>query len=81
LLSGATGKVQTEAATTEEDAVGRLSTVFGLIALAIILAVAGLAFTALKWLLVAAAIVFLLGVLRAFVSSRDGSGPSGPDAR
>ena len=60
---------------------GRLSAVFGLIALAIVLTVAGLAFTALKWLLVAAAIVFLLGVLRAFVSSRDGSGRSGPDAR
>jgi hypothetical protein len=60
---------------------GRLSAVFGLIAVAIVLAVVGLAFAALKWLLIAAAVVFLLGVLRALVSSRDGSGRGGPGAR
>jgi hypothetical protein len=52
----------------------RLSTVFGLIALAIVLAVIGLAITAVKWLLILAALFFLLGVLRAFVSSRSGPG-------
>jgi len=56
----------------------RLSTVFGLFALAIILGVLGLAYTAVKWLLIAAAVAFLLGVVRAFVSSRSGGGP---DAR
>jgi len=56
----------------------RLSSVFGLFALAIILGVLGLAYTAVKWLLIAAAVAFLLGVVRAFVSSRSGGGP---DAR
>jgi membrane protein implicated in regulation of membrane protease activity len=59
----------------------RMSSVFGLIALAIILAVVGLAFTAIKWLLIIAVVLFLLGVLRAFVSSRGGRTPGGPDAR
>lgn len=49
----------------------RLSTVFGLIALALILAVIGLAIAAVKWLLIAAVVLFLLGVVRAVVSSRD----------
>jgi hypothetical protein len=59
----------------------RLSSVFGLIALAIVLAVIGLAFTAIKWLLIIAGVLFLLGVLRAFVSSRDRTTPGGPGAR
>lgn len=58
----------------------RLSAVFGLIALAIIAAVVGLAFTAVKWLLIVAAVLFLLGVVRAVVSSR-GRTPGGPGAR
>ena len=58
----------------------RLSTVFGLFALAIILGVLGLAYTAVKWLLIIAAVAFLLGVVRAFVSSRGGT-RGGPDAR
>lgn len=48
--------------------------VFGLIALAVILVVVGLAFTAVKWLLIVAAVLFLLGVLRAAMSSRNASG-------
>jgi hypothetical protein len=57
----------------------RLSGFLGLIALAIVLAVIGLAYTAVKWLLIVAAVIFLLGVLRAFMGSRGGS--SGPDTR
>jgi hypothetical protein len=56
----------------------RLSGFLGLIALAIVLAVIGLAYTAVKWLLIVAAVIFLLGVLRAFVGSRGGG--SGPDS-
>ena len=59
----------------------RLSAVFGLVALAIVLAVIGLAYTAVKWLLIVAAVIFLLGVLRAFVSSRGGTTPGGPTGR
>jgi hypothetical protein len=59
----------------------RLSGVLGLIALAIVLTIVGLAYTAVKWLLIVAVVVFLLGVLRAFVSSRGGTTPGGPDAR
>ena len=55
----------------------RLSGLLGLVALAIVLAVIGLAYTAVKWLIVVAVVVFLLGVLRAFVGSR--GGPAGPD--
>lgn len=51
----------------------RVSAVFGLIALAIILAVIGLAIAAVKWLLIIAAVLFLLGVLRAVISSRSGT--------
>jgi hypothetical protein len=51
----------------------RVSGFLGLIALAIVLAVIGLAYTAVKWLLIVAVVVFLLGVLRAFVGSRGGS--------
>jgi hypothetical protein len=57
----------------------RLSGFLGLIALAIVLALIGLAYTAVKWLLIVAAVLFLLGVLRAFVGSRGGS--SDPDQR
>jgi hypothetical protein len=56
-----------------------LSGFLGLIALAIVLAIIGLAYTAVKWLLIVAVVVFLLGVLRAFVGSR--GGPTGPDER
>lgn len=59
----------------------RLSAVFGLMALAIVLAVVGLAVAAVKWLLIVAVVLFLLGVLRAAVSSRGGTTPGGPDAR
>ena len=59
----------------------RLSGLLGLFALAIVLAVLGLAFTAVKWLLIVAAVLFLLGVLRAYVSSRGGTTPGDPDAR
>ena len=59
----------------------RLSGLLGLIALAVILAVIGLAYTAVKWLLIVAVVVFLLGVLRAYVSSRGGTTRGGPDAR
>jgi hypothetical protein len=58
----------------------RLSAVFGLIALAIILAIVGLAVAAVKWLLFVAVALFLLGVVRAVVSSRGGT-RGGPDAR
>ena len=58
----------------------RLSGLFGLIALAIVLAVIGLAFTAVKWLLIIAVVLFLLGVVRAVVSSRSGT-RGGPVAR
>lgn len=51
--------------------------VFGLIALAVVLAVVGLAYTAVKWLLIVAAVIFVLGVLRAFVSARGRSTPGG----
>jgi hypothetical protein len=54
-----------------------MSAVFGLIALAVVLAVIGLAITAVKWLLIIAVVLFLLGVLRAAVSARDRSGPGG----
>lgn len=56
----------------------RLSGFLGLIALAIVLAVVGLAYTAVKWLLIVAVVIFLLGVLRAFVGSRGGT--SRPDS-
>ena len=59
----------------------RMAWVFGLIALAVALALVGLAYTALKWLLIVAAVIFLLGVLRAFVSSRGRSTPGDPGAR
>ena len=59
----------------------RLSGFLGLIALAIVLAVLGLAYTAVKWLLIVAVVIFLLGVLRAFVSSRGERTRGGPDAR
>ena len=52
----------------------RLSTAFGLLALALVLAVIGLAIAAIKWLLVIAAVLFLLGALRAYVSARKGTG-------
>jgi hypothetical protein len=55
--------------------------VFGLIAIAILLALVGLAYTAVKWLLIVAAVIFLLGVLRAFVSARGGTTRGGPDVR
>jgi len=55
----------------------RMSAVFGLIALAVVLAVIGLAIAAVKWLLIIAVVLFLLGVLRAAVSARDRSGPGG----
>ena len=58
----------------------RMSTVFGLIALALVLVVVGLAYTAIKWLLIVAAVLFLLGVVRAFLSSRGGGPRGGPDA-
>jgi len=61
---------------------GRVSGLLGLFALAILLAVLGLAYTAVKWLLIVAVVIFLLGVLRAFLSSRGrGSSPGGPDGR
>jgi|EndMetStandDraft_8_1072994.scaffolds.fasta_scaffold731409_2 hypothetical protein len=58
----------------------RLTGFLGLIALAIVLAVVGLAYTAVKWLLIVAAVIFALGVLRAVLSSRGGTTPGGPDA-
>jgi membrane protein implicated in regulation of membrane protease activity len=59
---------------------GRVSGLLGLFALAIVLAVLGLAYTAVKWLLIVAVVIVLLGVLRAFVSSRGReSPPGGPD--
>ena len=58
-----------------------LTGLLGLFALAIVLAVVGLAYTAVKWLLIVAAVVFMLGVLRAFVSARGRTTPGGPDAR
>ena len=64
----------------KEAGVSRMSAAFGLLALAIVLAIVGLAITAVKWLLIIAAVLFLLGVLRAAVSSRGGT-PGGPDAR
>jgi hypothetical protein len=57
-----------------------MARVLGLIALAVVLAVIGLAYTAVKWLLIVAAVLFLLGVLRAFVSARGRSASGGPDA-
>ena len=54
--------------------------VLGLIAVAVVLAVIGLAYTAVKWLLVVAAVVLVLGVLRAFVSSRSRPSAGGPGA-
>ena len=57
-----------------------MARVFGLIALAVVLAVIGLAYTAVKWLLIVAAVIFLLGVLRAFVSARGRTGSGGPGA-
>jgi hypothetical protein len=52
--------------------------VLGLIALAVVLAIVGLAYTAVKWLLIVAAVVFVLGLLRAFVSSRGRPSAGGP---
>jgi hypothetical protein len=52
--------------------------VLGLIALAVVLAIVGLAYTAVKWLLIVAAVAFLLGVLRAFVSARGRPSAGGP---
>lgn len=49
----------------------RLSIALGLLALALVLAVVGMAIAAIKWVLVIAAVLFLLGALRAFVASRD----------
>lgn len=49
----------------------RLSIALGLLALALVLAVVGMAIAAVKWLLVVAGVLFLLGALRAFVTSRD----------
>jgi hypothetical protein len=54
--------------------------VFGLIALAVILAIIGLAYTAVKWLVIVAAVIFVLGVLRAFVSARGRASAGGPGA-
>lgn len=48
----------------------RLSGALGLFALTIVLVILGLAYTAVKWLLVVAVAVFLLGVLRAWVNDR-----------
>lgn len=48
----------------------RLSGALGLFALTVVLVILGLAYTAVKWLLVVAVAVFLLGVLRAWVSDR-----------
>ncbi len=59
----------------------RLTGFLGLIALVIVLAVIGLAHTAVKWLLIVAVVIFLLGVVRAVISSRDGTTRGGPDAR
>jgi hypothetical protein len=59
----------------------RLSAVFGLIALALVLAIVGLAVAAVKWLLILAVVLFLLGVLRAVVSSRGGTPRGGPGDR
>jgi hypothetical protein len=56
-----------------------MSRVFGLIALAIVLAVIALAYTAVKWLLIVAVVLFLAGVLAAFVNSRGSSTRGGPD--
>jgi hypothetical protein len=50
-----------------------MSTVLGLFALAIIVALIGLAVAAVKWLLVVAVVLFLIGVLRALMSSRGGT--------
>ena len=58
----------------------RVTGFLGLLALAIVLAIIGLAYTAVKWLLIVAAVIFLLGVLRALIGSRDGAG-GGPDTR
>ncbi|HET6168375.1 MAG TPA: hypothetical protein VFE07_16210 [Marmoricola sp.] len=52
--------------------------VLGLIALAVILVIVGLAYTAVKWLLIVAAVVLALGVLRAVVSARGRSSAGGP---
>jgi hypothetical protein len=66
---------------SEEALMGPWSAVIGLVALALVLAVIGLAFTALKWLLIVAAVVFLLGVGRATLSARGGPTPGDPRAR
>jgi hypothetical protein len=58
----------------------RVSGLFGLFALAVVLAVVGLAFTAVKWLLIVAVVLFLLGALRAFLSARDHDSGAGPDS-
>jgi hypothetical protein len=68
-------------AAEEEAVMGPWSVVIGLVALALVLAVVGLAFTALKWLLIVAAVVFMLGVVRAMVGARGGPNPGGPGAR
>lgn len=52
----------------------RLSIGLGLLALALVLAVVGMAIAAIKWLLIIAALLFLLGALRAFVSARHEGG-------
>lgn len=58
----------------------RLSGALGLFALTIVLVILGLAYTAVKWLLIVAVVVFLLGVLRAWVSDRrSGPGAAGHD--
>lgn len=58
--------------------VARMGIVLGLIALAVVLAIVGLAYTAVKWLLIVAAVVLVLGVLRAFVSSKGRASAGGP---
>lgn len=63
----------------------RLSGALGLFALTIVLVILGLAYTAVKWLLFVAVVVFLLGVLRAWVSDRrsgqNGTGSDRPSGR
>jgi hypothetical protein len=59
------------AGTLKETPMSRLSIALGLLALALVLAVVGMAIAAIKWLLVIVAVLFLLGALRAFVAARD----------
>jgi hypothetical protein len=59
-----------------------MSAVLGLFALAIVVALVGLAIAAVKWLLVIAVVLFLLGVLRALMTSQDRTdGRGGPHGR